>query len=350
MLHLEVDSPRLGGQDRGKKRAGPNVQPTDDGVADQDSAVGEASGAWISTGSPLRTRSKETEVTQVAGQTSTTGRSRIRGYKWLEQGRIDPEGEFVWEERRSAPGPWMRIEGPVSTAIAACHAGGLPYEICDELWEVELDAPFGHQPFLEQLPYNRFPLFGDQERRVLASRGRLVRRVRSWTPEVAGEFWRWCAGEGRKRLLQALRDADDGLRLVPTPPEPPDGSNRTFNGGVDFHPVYASREGPSPEIIGLERAQDLIGIWTTARSAAVAGDSSVTARAFARAAARMRAAAASTYAMLLRPEEPSNRLESVAGRAYASERRRQARWLSDRLGLGDTETPGRNVPALASRS
>ena len=53
----------------------------------------------------------------------------------------------------------------------------------DELWEIELggDVVAG-------------------ERKLVAARGRLTQRIAEWTPQVAGEFGRFCAGRTRKRV------------------------------------------------------------------------------------------------------------------------------------------------------
>lgn len=95
---------------------------------------------------------------------ATGGRGRFTGFRW-------------------ATGSWTGAEAvdPCRTGIHACRVRDLPIWLDDELWEIELDG--------EVI---------ECERKVVASRGRLTRRVERWTPEAAREFGRFCARRTRE--------------------------------------------------------------------------------------------------------------------------------------------------------
>lgn len=160
-------------------------------------------------------------------------------YKFLADGAVAPFTGFRWPVDQ-----WVVAEAlaPCREGIHACRARDLPYWLGRELWEIELDGKI-----LEQ------------ERKVIAERGRLVRRRTEWTPELLDEFV--------ADLLQRTR-----LRF----------------GSVPFVSGYVAD-------IQRFQAQRRVGLaaFAAARAAELHGGPS----------------------------------------AYEQERRRQAGWLADRLGL-----------------
>ena len=101
-------------------------------------------------------------------------------YKFLATGTIGPFTDFRWQADR-----WVDAEAahPCRAGIHACRVRDLPIWLDDELWEIELD--------------------GDvlaAERKLVASRGRLTRRIEQWTPEAAHQFGRFCARRTRERV------------------------------------------------------------------------------------------------------------------------------------------------------
>jgi hypothetical protein len=129
-------------------------------------------------------------------------------YKWLQRGAVDPDGGFEWTigfAPRTAP-----VTAP-PTAVHAYLLPGLPYEVDDELWEVVLQDMIGYKPFPHQKTDGGHHRFEEQEHSIVALSGYLIRRIQSWTPEVANEFARECALEARGRVLRALHDAAQGL-------------------------------------------------------------------------------------------------------------------------------------------
>ena len=102
----------------------------------------------------------------------------------------------------------MKMRSFGRTLTHAIGVDGLPYETDEELWEIELADPLRREPFPDQREHVPDPkLLRGDEQRLLASRGRLVRRSEAWGPDVAGEFSLLCARRARARVIQALDDA-----------------------------------------------------------------------------------------------------------------------------------------------
>jgi hypothetical protein len=97
---------------------------------------------------------------------ATGGRGRFTGFGWTAD---------TWVEAEAAD--------PCRAGIHACRVRDLPLWLDDELWEIELAGDV---------------VEGD--RKVVAARGRLTKRIEEWTPEVAGEFGRFCARRTRERV------------------------------------------------------------------------------------------------------------------------------------------------------
>jgi hypothetical protein len=104
----------------------------------------------------------------------------VIAYKFLRAGAVGPFSGFRWE-----PGTWVEAEGleECRTGIHACRADDLPVWLDAELWEVELAGRII-----------------EAERKVVAERARLTRRVEAWTPACAREFGRFCSRRTRERV------------------------------------------------------------------------------------------------------------------------------------------------------
>ena len=94
-------------------------------------------------------------------------------YKFLDEGRIGPFTGFVWPERE-----WVAasVAQPCRVGVHACRVEHLPLWLGHELWEVELGGEIV-----------------EQERKLVAERGRLLRRVRDWDAGGAAAFGEYCA-------------------------------------------------------------------------------------------------------------------------------------------------------------
>jgi hypothetical protein len=89
-------------------------------------------------------------------------------YKFLADGAVAPFTGFRWPV-----GEWVdagAIE-PCISGIHACTVEHLPYWLGRELWEIELDGDIVRQA-----------------RKLVAARGRLVRRHDAWNGDVRAEF------------------------------------------------------------------------------------------------------------------------------------------------------------------
>src|SRR5687768_16278909 len=100
-----------------------------------------------------------------------------RAWKFLAAGAVGPFSRVAWPTPAPAgPGDWVRAREPGALcmgAVHACRIADLPWWLNDELSEVELEG--------DVTPARR---------KVMAERGRLVRRVEAWGPAAAEAFAR----------------------------------------------------------------------------------------------------------------------------------------------------------------
>jgi hypothetical protein len=101
-------------------------------------------------------------------------------YKFLDEGSVGPFTGFRWPVGR-----WVDADGvvPCRNGIHACRVRDLPIWLDRELWEIELDGEIV-----------------EQERKLVAGRGRLSRRLEAWNERLAHEFGRFCAKRTRERV------------------------------------------------------------------------------------------------------------------------------------------------------
>lgn len=101
-------------------------------------------------------------------------------YKFLGTGGIGRFTGFRWPTDT-----WIEAGGAdkCRVGIHACRVGDLPIWLDDELWEIELGGAVA-----------------EGDRKIVAARGRLSKRIEGWTPGLAHEFGRYCAERTRKRV------------------------------------------------------------------------------------------------------------------------------------------------------
>ena len=104
----------------------------------------------------------------------------VTAYKFLDDGAVGPFTGFRWPV-----GEWVEAGAvdPCLTGIHACQVRDLPVWLGRELWEIELSG--------EVI---------EQQRKVVAVRGRLIRRIDAWNEQVAHDFGRFCAQRTRERV------------------------------------------------------------------------------------------------------------------------------------------------------
>jgi hypothetical protein len=92
----------------------------------------------------------------------------VIAYKFLANGRVGPFTGFRWPVDE-----WVEA-ADVETCrrgVHACRIRDLPFWMNEELWEVELDGELS-----------------EHERKIVAPRGRLVRRREEWTADFRDTF------------------------------------------------------------------------------------------------------------------------------------------------------------------
>ncbi len=105
-------------------------------------------------------------------------------YKFLAAGAVGPFSRFAWPT--GSPGPWVEaFPSACCSGIHACTPADLPYWPHDELWEAELEGSIR------------------AEHKVVAGRGRLLRRIDAWNHESALAFSRDCAERAQAVLGRA---------------------------------------------------------------------------------------------------------------------------------------------------
>jgi hypothetical protein len=117
----------------------------------------------------------------------------VIAYKFLRAGRIAPFTGFRWEPRA-----WVESGDAVACELGvhACRTGDLPYWLRAELWEIELGGEIV-----------------EAERKVVASRGRLVRRLDRWDERAWRGLAAACA-ERTRELAEAHPGDPDVARIA----------------------------------------------------------------------------------------------------------------------------------------
>jgi hypothetical protein len=239
----------------------------------------------------------------------------IQHYKWLRTGRVDPDTGETWPD--PADGAAWLASGLHRPPILVCAAGGLPYEMGDELWEVEVEGRLRHQPFAEQVPFDDGDAFLSSERRLLASRARLVRRVSTWARPAAMAFAEMCRIRVRERVMAAVADAERSLAATVRPGTAPAGSR---------------------DAIVIDHAERMLSMWRTIGTLDASAFAAM-ASAHGSVAASTRAATALMY-YRASGETDLDRGRDLAARAMLDERGGQTLWLITELGLSEPSEEG----------
>ena len=197
-------------------------------------------------------------------------------FKFLRTGGIGPFTSFRWP-----PGKW--VEAPRAQGgygVHACRDSDLAWWTCDELWRVELDGALYERPT-----------------QIEAARGRLLDRVEAWDATARNDFGLACVFQARDVAAAALRE----LRF----PEIADrlAAAQSLRALADVVRSVDTPPGFAGEMFGYAHNASM-AYSTAANAAEVSFMASVAT-----------AAARGTPA------------------AFEAEKRRQSRWLVERLGL-----------------
>ena len=122
----------------------------------------------------------------------------MRTYKFLtEDGRGVFSG-FDWPLPNGGPGAWVESDvAPCRAGIHACRTADLPYWMAGALYEIELDG------LVDELPL-----------KLVAARGRLLRRVDAWDASTREAFGQMCFERAHELAARAQGALDD---WAPTP-------------------------------------------------------------------------------------------------------------------------------------
>lgn len=95
---------------------------------------------------------------------------------------------FRWPLPNGAPGRWVESEAePCRAGIHACRRFDLPYWLAPVLYEIEPDGPVDEQPL-----------------KVVAPRGRPLRRIDAWNAETRDAYSRMCVARAAELTADGL--------------------------------------------------------------------------------------------------------------------------------------------------
>lgn len=115
----------------------------------------------------------------------------MTAYKFLTPEGLGVFSRHPWPLPEGAPAAWVEAAvNPCRTGIHACRPGDLPYWITPALYAIELDGHVIEQPT-----------------KVVAPRGRLLRRIEAWDAAAREAYGRTCVA----RALELVAEAPDRL-------------------------------------------------------------------------------------------------------------------------------------------
>jgi hypothetical protein len=130
----------------------------------------------------------------------------VIAYKFLRPGGTSLFSGFRWPMPDGGPGAWVdaRVE-PCRSGVHACRPADLPLWVGRTLYEIELDGEIV-----------------EQRMKVVASRGRLTRRIGAWDDELRDAYTRLCADRAHELALGASPPLEEwDAAIEPSVPEGP---------------------------------------------------------------------------------------------------------------------------------
>jgi hypothetical protein len=130
----------------------------------------------------------------------------VIAYKFLRAGGSSVFSAFRWPLPDGSPGAWVeaRID-PCRSGVHACRPADLPYWAGRSLYEIELDGQIVEEPT-----------------KLVASRGRLLRRITAWEDELRDAYTRMCADRAHELAVGASPELDAWDAVIePSIPEGP---------------------------------------------------------------------------------------------------------------------------------
>jgi hypothetical protein len=130
----------------------------------------------------------------------------VIAYKFLRPDGASVFTAFRWELPSDGPGPWVDAPvDPCRSGIHACRVPDLPFWVGPTLCEIELEGEIVEQPS-----------------KLVASRGRLVRRLEAWEEGLRDAYTRMCADRAHELVSSVTPPLDAWDVIVdPSIPEGP---------------------------------------------------------------------------------------------------------------------------------
>ncbi|HEX4718912.1 MAG TPA: hypothetical protein VH300_10310 [Thermoleophilaceae bacterium] len=126
----------------------------------------------------------------------------MNAYKFLKPDGTGVFSAFPWPLPAAAPGAWVSSDpDPCRSGIHACRPQHLPLWIGRSLYEIELDGEIRDDPT-----------------KVIASQGRLVRRIEAWDERAHDDYTRMCADRAHELTRAHGLDSWDAV-IEPSIPE-----------------------------------------------------------------------------------------------------------------------------------
>ena len=123
----------------------------------------------------------------------------MRAYKFLDGDGQGVFSRFAWPLPDGGPGAWVESEvDPCRAGVHACRPADLPYWVAAALYEIELDGPAAEHTL-----------------KLVAPRGRLLRRVDAWNNETRAAYGEMC----RARAYELVAAGPESLAAWAPPPE-----------------------------------------------------------------------------------------------------------------------------------
>jgi len=117
----------------------------------------------------------------------------MKAYKFLTVDGVGVFSRFAWPRSDSGTGAWVESDvDPCRAGIHACRTTDLPYWVAPALYEIELDG-----------------LVAEHAIKVVAPRGRLVRRVATWNDAAREAYGQMCFARAHE-LVEAAGGRLDG--------------------------------------------------------------------------------------------------------------------------------------------
>jgi hypothetical protein len=111
----------------------------------------------------------------------------MTGYKFLQADGLGVFSGFRWPLPNGAPGAWVEAEvDPCRSGVHAARVADLPYWLGPLLYEAELDGDIV-----------------EHVHKIVAARGRLVRRIDGWNDETRDAYSLMCVARAAELAASA---------------------------------------------------------------------------------------------------------------------------------------------------